>query len=63
MELTILDYCDRYDKILLDFLQVLQNRAAKIVLDHPVYSSTQLSGNNFMWDEVFIGLKRPCDKK
>ena len=66
MVLPFLDYCDivwgdRNNKVLMDSLQVLQNRAAKIVFDRPVYSSSTqalwiLNGKIFVLDGAYIDL-------
>ena len=57
MVLPFLDYCDivwcdRKNKLLMDSLQVLQNRAAKIVLVRPVYSSSTQALLDLKWKEL-----------
>ena len=61
--LPFLDYCgivwgDRNNKLLVDSLQVLQNRAAKIALFTllPLKRSWILRGKNFVLEGAFIGL-------
>ena len=59
MVLLFLDYCDivwgdRINKLLMDSLYVLQNRAAKIVLDRPVYSSSTQALLDLKWKELRV---------
>ena len=59
MVLAFLDYCDivwgdRNNKLLMHSLQVLQNRAAKIVLDRPVYSSSTQALLDLEWKELRV---------
>ena len=59
MILPFLDYCDivwgdRNNKVLMDSFQVLQNRAAKIVLDRPVYSSSSQGLLDLKWKELRV---------
>ena len=60
MVLPLLDYCDivwggRNNKALMDSLQMLQNRAAKIVPDRPTYSSSTQALLDLKW-KVLRGL-------
>ena len=62
MILSFLDYYDivwgdRNSKLLMDSLQVLQNRATKIVLDRPVYSSTTEALLDLKWKELRVRLR------
>ena len=62
MVLPFLDYYDivwgdRNSKLLMDSLQVLQNRATKIVLDRPVYSSTTEALLDLKWKELRVRLR------
>ena len=59
MVLPFLDYCDsvwgdRNNKLLMDSLQVLQNRAAEIVLDRSVYSSSTQALLDLKWKELRV---------
>ena len=59
MVLPFLDYCDifcsdRNNKVLMDSLQVLQNRAAKIVLDRPAYSSSTQALLDLKWEYLRV---------
>jgi len=56
MVLPFLDYHnivwrDRNNKVLMDSLQVLKKRAAKIVFDRPVYSSSTQALLDLKWKE------------
>ena len=59
MVLPFLDYCDivwgdRNNKLLMDSIQVLQKRAAKIVLNCPVYSSSTQALLDLKWKELHV---------
>ena len=59
MVLPFLDYCDivwgdRNDKVLMDSPQVLQNRAAKIVVDRPAYSSSTQALLDLKWKDIRV---------
>ena len=59
MVLPFLDYCDivwgdRNNKLLMDSIQVLQKRAAKIVLNRPVYSSSTQALLDLKWKELHV---------
>ena len=45
---------DGNNKVLMDSLQVLQNRAAKIFLDRPVYSSSSQALLDLEWKELRV---------
>ena len=47
-------WSDRNNKVLMDSLQVLQNRAAKIVLYRPVYSSSTQALLDLKWKELRV---------
>ena len=57
--LPFLDYCDivwgdRNNKLLMASLQMLQNRAAKIVLNRPIYSSPTQALLDLKWKELRV---------
>jgi len=59
MVLPFLNYCDivwgdRNNKVLMDSLQVLQNKAAKIFLYRPVYSSSNKVLLDLKWKDLHV---------
>ena len=59
MVLPFLNYCDivwgdRNNEMLMDSLQVLHNKAAKIVLDRPVYSSSTQVLLDLKWKDLRV---------
>ena len=58
--LPFFDYCDIFygdknDKVLIDSLQVLHNKAAKIVLNRPVHSSSAQTLIDLRWINPRVG--------